>query len=192
MGGMRFLLLLLWLLFPLSASLLGQAAGGVVGPAPANTHAWEKVEALAPGDDITVTSARTGTLRCKFRSATGDALYCDTLAPIHLGSIGDRQYEFRRDEIVKVRHRHFPRDRNITIAAFAVLGCALGTPGIGAPGCVIGAVALGVFGAVAALIVCYWLPGNTVYENREASRKQPTAYQPQAGNPAYPLPVPAE
>lgn len=172
--------------------LRGQAPTGNTAPAPGGNHDWENVEALVPGDDITVTSIRTGTLRCKFRSATDTALTCDTYGPLSFAKIGDREFEFSRAETVRVRHRHFTRDRNITIAAFAVLGCVIGAQtGAAAPGCLIGGVALGVVGGLAALIMLYWLPGHTIYDN-PAAGKQALRAQPQAPNPAYPMPMPSE
>ncbi len=177
----------------LATALHGQTAGYAANPAPGGAQGWEKVQALAPGDDITVESIRIGTVRCKFRSASDSALDCDLPGPLPFGRIGDREYEFSRAEIVKVRRRHFSRDRNITIAAFAAIGCALGaTGGGGAPGCLLLGAPLGVVGAVVSIIVFYWLPGKTIYENREASHTQPAALQPQAPNPAYPMPAPSE
>jgi hypothetical protein len=214
MAGMRLLLLFLLLLFPLpilveaqpnpaqAQSNPVQAQPGSSAPeasAPRNAGSgagakdWNAVLSLSQGDDITVTSAHAGTLRCKFRSASETTLNCDTFGLIPLGKIGDRAFEFSRTEIVKVRHRHFPRDRNITIAAFAAVGCALGaTGGGGLPGCVLGGLATGVVGGIAALILLYWLPGNTIYENAEAGHTQPGEPQPQARNPAFPMPAPAE
>jgi hypothetical protein len=153
----------------LAGAAHAQPAQSSAGSGSARTKDWNAVLALSEGDEITVTSARTGTLRCQFVSATETALYCDMPGPIPLSRIGDRPYAFTRDEIVKVRRRHFSRDRNITIAAFAAIGCAIGaTGGGGPPGCLLGGVAFGVVGAVAAVIVFYWLPGNTIYENPAA------------------------
>ena len=176
----------------LATALHGQTAGYAANPAPGGAQGWEKVQALAEGDDITVESIRIGTVRCKFRSASDSILDCDLPGPLPFGRIGDREYEFSRAEIVKVRRRHFSRDRNITIAAFAVLGCVIGAQtGAAAPGCLIGGVALGVVGGLAALIVFYWLPGHTIYDN-PAAGKQALRAQPQAPNPAYPMPMPSE
>ena len=176
----------------LPAALRGQPPSASPTPAPGGNHDWEKVEALSEGDDITVTSARTGTLRCKFRSATDASLSCDTLGPFSFGRAGDRTHEFTRAETIRVRHRHFRRDRNITIAAFAVFGCVLGATGGGGPaGCLVGGALLGVVGGIEALIVFYWLPGKTIYEDGNLSRKPPPL-QPQAMSPAFPTPAPSE
>jgi hypothetical protein len=177
----------------LPAALLGQSANPGVNPAPGAAQGWEKVEALAQGDEITVTSARSGAVRCRFQGATETALYCDFLGPLPFGHLGDRECEFSRADVVKVRRRHFSRDRNITIAAFAVLGCAIGaTGGGGPPGCLLGGFALGFVGAIASVIVFYWLPGKTIYEKGEPSRKRPPASGPQAKNLAYPMPALSE
>jgi len=168
----------------LAGAAHAQPAHGSASPGSAGARDWNTVLALSEGDEITVTSARTGTVRCKFVSATGTALSCDMPGPIPLSRIGDHPYAFARDEIVKVRRRHFSRDRHIAIAAFAAVGCAIGaTGGGGLPGCILGGIALGVVGAVASVIVFYWLPGNTIYENRAAH--PPTAKpQPVSGDPS--------
>ncbi len=135
---------------------------------------WSRVLELAQGDEITVKTARTGNLRCNFTGATDSELYCELRAAAAVPLIGGRKYAFARAEIIKVRRRHFNRNFKATVAASAGIGCALGWVSGGPIGCLAVGFGGALVGGVLGITVWYWLPGNVIYENREAhSKKQP-------------------
>lgn len=153
----------------LAQAPLNNPSTNTTPPASHGKSDWSRVLALAHGDEITVTLAKTGSLRCYFTGATQTELYCERRAPSIVPFAGGQEYTFHRSDVVKVQRRHFSRNFKATVVASAAVGCALGWGGGGPIGCFAGGFGLAAVGGVIGIMAWYWLPGKVIYEDRAAA-----------------------
>lgn len=199
MAGMRLLLLLLWILFPLPIAAFAQypSAGPPAQPRPiaqpeprppqsgaadpsgiANSSAtgdWSRVGALVHDQPIFVSAAGGRRLRCLFAGATDASLFCDP--PLYRQY--DGEYHVDRADVEKVRLDQSRRNMKIAIWSCMLAGAALGAADNhsveqGAPrfvGGLAGAAVGALAGFFVSVPVALLVPGKLVYRHRAGARR---------------------
>jgi hypothetical protein len=122
-----------------------------------------KVRTLSQGNTIAVTLVGGDTYRCTVTVPSDDSLAC-----VYMRGYATRQdYEFAREDILEVRHRHPVRDIAITSEVVAALAFVVGGRQLPGPfSAKNGAIAALVAGGVTPAIVWPFValsPGNLIY-----------------------------
>jgi hypothetical protein len=154
-----------WIL--IAIVLQSAAAGAQTLPdnpqaAPSGIADWGRVQDLANGQQISVARPGGSSVPCRFAGATNDTLFCNSL-------FSGREYQFKRDEVGRVRMDDKRRNLHLLIGGLAAAGFVLGVAvpnNDGTPRFVNGLAGAGagaLAGIVVSLPVALLVPGRLVY-----------------------------
>lgn len=141
---------------------------------------WNRLRELAHQEEINVWASRNRHVRCLFSGATDDYLFCEPRYPYQ----GSGEYRFDRADVDKVRLEQGERNfkRTIELSALAGAGTGAALPSSNSGDRVLGALAGGLAGAFAGIIiagpVALLTPGHLVYQRPHTRKKVASAHIP--------------